>query len=260
MLRQGMIRILAIAMLALAHAAAADPAADRLTGAGIAEFRDAYRAWDADGFRKAADKFGQAAKHNPSDPRIHYWRGTAWFHLMLQLRSQQPPREKPAGEAMEEAVKSLESAVMLDPRDAESHAMLGTLYGMKIHGGMLRAIRFGPRVHEHQKQALAHGARNPRVRYLLGAARFHTAKNQADFRQALATLLEAEKLFSAEAAAASKDATAPRWGRSSCLTFIGRCYLRLGDRKNAAAYFRKALAAHPNDHVAKRELDQLTAN
>lgn len=255
-----MIRILTIAILAVTHATAADPAAERLTRSGVAAFREAYRAWDADGFRKAAGQFGQAAKHDPADPRIHYWRGTAWFHLMLQLRSQQPPREKTAEEAMEEAIKSLEAAVRLDPWDAESHAMLGTLYGMKIHGGMLRAIRYGPRVQEHQKQALAHGARNPRVRYLLGAARFHTAENQADFRQALATLQEAEKFFSAEGATARENSTAPRWGRSSCLTFIGRSYLRLGDRKNAAAYFRKALAAHPNDHVAKRELDQLTAN
>jgi tetratricopeptide (TPR) repeat protein len=255
-----MIRILVIAMLAAAHAAAADPVADRLIRSGITSFREAYRMWDAAGFQEAARQFEQAAKQNASDSRTHYWRGTAWFHRMLQLRSQQAPDERAAGDAMERAIASLESAVKLNPRDAESHAMLGTLYGMKIHGGMLRAIRFGPRVQEHQKQALAHGAKNPRVKYLLGAARFHTAKNPADHRKALATLLEAEKLFAGEAAAPPKSANSPRWGRSSCLTFIGRCHLRLGERKQAAAYFRRALAAHPNDHVARRELNQLNAN
>ena len=85
-----------------------------------------------------------------------------------------------------------------------------------------------------------------------------SAEGVRAFRTALATLQDAEKWFAAESAAPPADPTAPRWGASSCLTFIGRCHLALGDRKQAAAYFRKALAMHPGDHIARSELDALT--
>jgi len=249
-----MIRTLAIALLAAMEIAAADPAGDRAMRAGIGTFQEAYRTWNAEGFTNAARQFQQL----PATSRSHYWRGVALFHRMLQLRSQHPPQEKSARTAMDQAIAALEAAVKLDASEAESHALLGTLYGMKIDGGFLRGIRFGPRVQDHLKIALAKGGENPRVRYLLGASRFHIANNHADYRSALATLLHAEKLFAAEAAHPPEDPLAPRWGQSSCLTFIGRAYLELADRKHAANYFRKALALHPGDHIARRELDALT--
>src|SRR5512144_232903 len=84
----------------------------------------------------------------------------------------------------------------------------------------------------------------------LGICQFHTAKKPSSQREALATLLAAEKLFAAEAQRPAGP-LAPRWGRSSCLTFIGRTYELLGQQSEAAAYFRKALAEHPADHEAR---------
>ena len=47
-------------------------------------------------------------------------------------------------------------------------------------------------------------------------------------------------------------------GIDSCLTFIGRTYELLGKRKEAADYFRKALAMHPADHLAKEGLKRVS--
>jgi len=254
-----MIRALAIGILATAMVVRADEAAEQLTRAGIAEFNAAFQAWDGDRFAKAAHQFKRAAARTPKSATLHYWRGTALFHRMLQIQSQPHPDAHAADTAMDDAIHALETAVTLDPRHAESHALLGTLYGMKIHGGILRAIRFGPRVQNHQKHALQSGGENPRVRYLLGTGRFHTAKNQAAHREALHTLLAAEKLFIAEAKRPPKPLE-PRWGLSSCRTFIGLAYLKLGEQAHAAKYFRKALADHPNDHVAARELAKITSH
>jgi tetratricopeptide (TPR) repeat protein len=154
---------------------------------------------------------------------------------------------------MDFALAALNTAVQLDARDAESHALLGTLYGMKIDGNWVRGARFGPRVQTHCNQAMQFGADNPRVRYLLGTCQFHTAKKPAAQREALASFLAAEKLFAAEAKRASGPLE-PRWGYCTCLTFIGRTHELLGQRKAAADYFRQALALHPADHVAKEGL------
>ena len=39
---------------------------------------------------------------------------------------------------------ALNRAVKLNPGNGESHALLGTLYGMKIDGNLIRGARFGP--------------------------------------------------------------------------------------------------------------------
>jgi tetratricopeptide (TPR) repeat protein len=228
---------------------------DQLMVAGVKEFTAAYKDWDGQRFGAAAELFRQATTNAPASCTNYYWLGAAEFHRMLQLRSlpASPTSTLAADAAMDAALAALEIAVKLDERHAESHALLGTLYGMKIDGNLFRGARFGPRVWKHQKKAMEFGAQNPRVRYLLGTCQFHTATKPSAQREALATLLSAETLFAAEAQRAGGPLE-PRWGRSSCLTFIGRTYELLGQRVEAADYFRKTLAEHPADHVAKEGL------
>jgi tetratricopeptide (TPR) repeat protein len=257
-----MIRKLALLLLGATMMLRADDAADKLTASGIAEFNAAWRTWDGARFWNAAEIFRKAAAKTPRSSVNHYWLGTARFHRMLQLHSL--PASKAHSQAadaeMDLAMQAFETALDLDSRDAESHALLGTLYGTKIKGGMLRGIRYGPSVQDHRKQALKLGPDNPRVRYLLGAGLFHTAKDDAGRKDALKELLAAEKLFDAERKRPAKPFE-PRWGRSACLTFIGRTYALLGQNTEAADYFRKALAEHPADQVAKDGLARLnTAN
>lgn len=238
--------------------AGAGDSADRLAQAGVREFTAAYQAWDGQRFAAAAGLLRQAITNAPAHSRNFYWLGVAEFHRMLQLQNQPggATNKATATAALDAALAALGIAVKLNAREAESHALLGTLYGMKIDGNLIRAARFGPRVDQHRKQALANGANNPRVHYLLGTCQFHTAKKPAKQREALATFLQAEKLFEAEAKtpAAPLD---PRWGHATCLTFIGRTYELLGERAKAVEYFRKALAAHPADHWAKEGLARL---
>ena len=199
--------------------------------------------------------FRQAITNAPGSSRNFSRLGAAQFHQMLQLQTLSASRTNKlaADAAMDSALDALATTIKLDARHAESHALLGTLYGMKIDGNLVRGMRFGPKVQKHCRQALELGADNPRVRYLLGTCQFHTAKKPAAQREALASFLAAEKLF-AEEALRSAGPLEPRWGRSTCLTFIGRTYELLGQRTEAAVYFRKALAQHPADHVAKEGL------
>jgi len=239
--------------------AQADTRADKLAAAGVAEFIAAYQAWDGARFGAAAELFRQAGSNAPTSSTCFYWLGVAQFHRMLQLQTlpAASSNQLAADAAMDAALSALNLAVKLDQRHAESHALLGTLYGMKIDGNLLRAARFGPRVQTHRRQAMEFGADNPRVRYLLGTCQFHTAKKPAAQRESLASFLAAEKLFAAEAQRASGPLE-PRWGHSTCLTFIGRTYELLGRRPEAAGYFRKALAQHPADHVAREGLARVT--
>lgn len=230
-----------------------------LTATGVAEFTAAYQAWDGTRFAAAAELFRRATTNAPTNATNFYWLGTAQFHRMLQLQTAPGNRTNAAAAttALAAAVEALTLAVKLDERHVESHALLGTLYGMKIDGNLLRAVKFGPRVAKHKNLALNHGASNARVQYLHGMCQFHTAGKPVAWREALTTLLKAEKLFGTEARTAAAPLE-PRWGYDSCLTFIGRTYELLGQRKEAADYFRKALTMHPADHLAKDGLERMT--
>jgi tetratricopeptide (TPR) repeat protein len=255
-----MMRFVSILMLCSALLAHAESAADKLTAAGIAEFTAAYQAWDGARFAAAAETFRRATTHASATATNFYWLGAAAFHRMLQLQNSPGSETNQAASAaaLDAAMDALTTAVKLDERHAESHALLGTLYGMKINGNLLRGVRFGPRVAKHQSAALKSGANNPRVQYLLGMCQFHTANKPAAWRETLATLLTAETLFEDEARTAAAPFE-PRWGHDSCLTFVGRTYELLGQPEDAADSFRKALAIHPQDHVAQDGLKRVAA-
>jgi len=252
-------RCLPLLMLLPSVLAQADNRVDKLAAAGVEEFIAAYKAWDGARFAAAAELFREACTNAPGSSTNFYWLGAAQFHRLLQLQtlSSQRTNQTAADAAMDAALAALNTAVKLDDRHAESHALLGTLYGMKIDGNLFRAVRFGPRVQKHCRQALEFGADNPRVRYLLGTCQFHTAKKPSAQREALASFLAAENLFQKEAQRAAGPLE-PRWGYSTCLTFIGRTYELLGQPAEAAAYFRKSLAQHPADHLAKEGLARVT--
>ena len=250
-----MIRCFTILICFSTLLARADDAVSKLTAAGIMEFTAAYQAWDGTRFGKAAELFRQASTNTSATVTNFYWLGAAQFHRMLQLQNSpgSSTNKDAAAVVLDAAVEALLTAVKLDKKHAESHALLGTLYGMKIGNSIVRGAWFGPRVVKHRDLAITLGADNPRVRYLFGMCQFHTASNSAAWQETLTTLLAAEKLFESESKRAN-DSPEPRWGRSSCLTFIGQTYERLGQKMKAAEYFHKALAEHPADHLAKAGL------
>jgi tetratricopeptide (TPR) repeat protein len=254
-----MIRVLAIFLFLAAPSARADSDADELTAKGIRAFTNAYRAWDGAQFSAAANLFQQACLSPSSTATNFYWLGTGEFHRMLELlgRPESATNKTAAAAALDAAEAALAHVLKLDPGHAESHALLGTIYGMKISDNVLRAVWLGPRVQNELKTALATGAQNPRVQYLLGMSQFFTACRESSRREALATLLAAEKLFEAEARLPAGPLE-PRWGRDSCLTFIGSCYEKLDQRAEAENYFRRALALHPEDLLAQAGLKQVT--
>jgi tetratricopeptide (TPR) repeat protein len=232
----------------------AELAADQLTSAGVAEFSNAHQKWDDARFAKAAEYFQKAENAQPQSGTLAAWRGTALFYQMLQNRSKAD--EAGANAAMADAQSALENAVKWQPNIPEAHALLATLYGMKIQKSPLQAMRLGPALLKHRKLAEQHGPANPRVRYLVGTAQFHTAKNDAARREALASLLAAETLFQAEAK--KKPARwEHRWGYADCLSSIASCYEALQQKPEALTYFKNALAAHPANQMAKAGFERL---
>jgi tetratricopeptide (TPR) repeat protein len=223
--------------------------------AGLREFNAAFQAWDGVRFAHAGELFRQATKQAPDDATNFYWLGVAEFHHMLQLRST-PGNDAAAETAQASALAALTTAVKLDAHNAEGHALLATIYGIRIGDRWIRALVLGPRAMSHSKLAMTEGPTNPRVRYLLATGEFYMASGKADYEEALKNLLLADTCFASEATN-TPGPLEPRWGRSSCHTFIGLTYEKLGDRSHAAEYFHKSLAEHPADNLARTGLNRV---
>lgn len=248
---------LAIWLLLIVSGAWADEKSDQLTITGVKEFTAAYQAWDAAGFGKAAERFDQACRQAPESGTNAYWKGVAEFHRLLYLLGAPEPQtnRSEAAKAINTTIAALTRTVKLNERDAESHALLGTVCGMSIAMSPPRAIWLGPRVLKHQKKALQYGPANPRVQYLLGMSHYHAGAFGGGKKEALACLLKAEQLY-AEEARKTGGPLEPRWGRGSCLAFIGKTYDALGQSADAEKYFHRALALNPQDRLAREELEK----
>lgn len=247
--------------LLLTPPAKADIAADNLTRRGVEVFTEAYRDWNGDEFHKALGLFQDACTNTSPAAINYYWLGTGAFHCALYTLGEgdDHAHKATARKYLDEAVEALQKAVALDSSHAESHALLGTIYGMEIGENWMRAVWLGPKLQKEMQFATAHGTNDARVMYLWGTSQFYCASRESSRREALKTLLEAETLFDAEAKSAAAPLE-PRWGRDSCLTFIGACYEKLNQPKEAATYYRKALVLHPEDGLARAGLARVTRN
>lgn len=227
---------------------------------GVAVFTKAYAAWDGDGFATAAGMFQKAGAQDPKCGRAFYWAGAAEFHRLLHLlgQPQTPAVKQAASQVMSRAIDSLEKAVALNDKDAESHILLSTLYGMSIAESPLRAVWLGPRVMDHRAKALRSDPDNPRAQYLTGMSYYYAPEILGGKAGGLEFLLKAERLFQAQDAKAH-DPVEPLWGYGSCLTFIAKTSLALGKTQQAALYFRKALAVNPKDRLAQAGIESLNS-
>jgi len=210
--------------------------------------------------RRSAELFRQATTKRAWIATNFYWLGAAQFHRMLQLQSLPASRTNAlaatAGHGRRlgraDDVGETRPAARREPRVARRAD------GMKIDGNLLRGARLGPRVAKHRQQALEFGPQNPRVSICWDVPVSHREKAGGAPRGA-GFVAGRRKNFHG-GSPTHFGALEPRWGHSSCLTFIGRTYELLGRRPEAADYYRRALAAHPADHLAREGLARVSAN
>lgn len=243
-----MIRTIVALLLATVSAWTAET---NLTVTGVAEFTLAYQAWEGAGFAEAAATFARAGDTATNQ----YWRGTAEFHRLLFLLGEPTTttNRQASAKALENAIAALQRVIQLDPAHGESRALLSTVYGLSIAANPARGLWLGKRVMDQDKLARKLNPYNPRVLYLAGMNRYYGPSLLGGKDEGLKLLLAAEKLFEAEAGK-PQGPVEPRWGRSTCLVYIGKTYDALGKPAEAEQYFRKARDLNPQDKLAKSEL------
>lgn len=229
-----------------------------VTREGIQEFEKAIKAWDGPAFERAGATLARAASTDGTAWLPRYWLAVARFHQVLygEQTSDVTTSAEQKKTAREACQAALEDALKIRPEDPELHAMLATLYGMRIATERFGAIRLGPKTVQYRDKALENGGENPRVQYLAGMSYLQGPDILGGASAAVKALSKAAGLFEKEAQSPAQPGE-PRWGRVNCLAFLGRAQRKSGDTEGAIRSFRTALALNPADRIAKSELQQL---
>lgn len=226
----------------------------------VDEVREAILRWEFAALKDAAERLREAT---PKDDREafarDYWFAAAQFHTVLIYTEPRPRDTSPSGESLKAlsrtASDALKRVLAKDPKNADCHAMLATLYGLRIQASPLSALSLGPRLTRHRKAIDKADSDSPRATYLEGVGRLKNAKNPAAVSVALNILLNAEKLF-ASAAEKQRDTLAPDWGRAHNSMFIGEAYEKLGRPDKALEWYRKSSEAAPHPERAKEGIER----
>lgn len=146
------------------------------------------------------------------------------------------------------AIKELERAVELDPRNAEAHALLGSTYGASIGSFPERAAELGQKGRAALRKAMELQPHNPRVHYLHGSSAFYRPAEYGGGPAVAEPLLRrAVELFKNE----PPQKPWPNWGRYETHVLLGQTLEKLGKRDAAREQYEQALAIVPESEYVR---------
>jgi tetratricopeptide (TPR) repeat protein len=188
---------------------------------------------------EARDGFAKLTEEHPDNAR--YWYEQARASNYLSLAQEAHKEKKKAGQALDEAINSVQQSLTLDDNSADAHSLLADLYGRKIGLGipMFAGPRYGPKVDQENRRALAIDGSNPRVYASLG-------------RQ----YLEAPQMFGGDVHKAIENLRkSTQLDPKSDETFVWLAIAlrKSGHQAGAEQALRQALALNPQSAFAKEE-------
>jgi tetratricopeptide (TPR) repeat protein len=153
--------------------------------------------------------------------------------------------KKNASAAVDRGIEAVQHAIQLNDKSADAHSLLADLYGRKISlGGMLAGPKFGPKIDEENKKAMALDDKSPRVWASQGRK-----------------YLMAPKMFGGDAGKAVESfqkSLAVDAGQDETWVWLAKAFQKAGDKKKAQEALQKALQLNPDSHFAKITTKELS--
>lgn len=174
----------------------------------------------------------------PDEPSLLHYLGFVHWRLGSLLSGDEGDA---SAQHLEAAQDALEQAADLHEWP-ETHAILASVYGMRIGSNPLRGMRLGPRADRAMERAHELDSENPRVWLLEGMSNLYKPRMfGGGVDKALEQMERARELFEADAPTSPH----PRWGHAEVHAWLGLGHLRKKDYEDARAAFDRSLAVEP---------------
>jgi tetratricopeptide (TPR) repeat protein len=188
----------------------------------------------------------------------HYYLAYADYRLCIMHVSQNDNNN--ASQYIDDGIAHLERSVELQPKCAESHALLASLYGFKIGLKWYLGMTLGPKAGSSFDKAVEIDSLNPRVYLLLGISKYYTPSIfGGGMDKAKFNLSKSIKLYENYSAS---DSLLPNWGHEEAYAWLGKIYMEGKEYQKADEQFEKALKVNPKcswvKYVLKKELADKT--
>jgi tetratricopeptide (TPR) repeat protein len=172
LLHRGLLLAAVLARLWSCPPAATGQTADPL----VASLEAARRTRDAAQLESVRAQLEQRLSQNANDAAGQHQlaRVESYMADAAELRKD----KKAAVAAVDKAIEASGRSLQVDEKSADAHSLLADLYGRKISLGnaMFAGPRYGPKVDQENKRAMALDAKNPRVWASLGRQYLFTPK------------------------------------------------------------------------------------
>ena len=145
-------------------------------------------------------------------------------------------------DCLSEATRKLKEITESSDRFAEAHALLGSVYGMRIGRSPWTGMVLGPRSSAAIERAVALEPDNPRILLQQALGAFHTPRMFGGSKEKAEALLRRSiAAFERE----TEDTAWPNWGRADAHIWLGQVLQDKGDLDGAREAYQRALAVAP---------------
>jgi tetratricopeptide (TPR) repeat protein len=182
-------------------------------------------------------------RQNPHDAQSEYQ--LARIHAGLVDAAEIAKDKKSASSEVDKGIEAAQRSLQLNEKSADAHSLLADLYGRKISlgNGMFAGPRYGPKVDQENKRAMALDDKNPRVWASLG-------------RQ----LLMAPKMFGGDVPRAIdsfQKSLALDASNDGTWYWLAKAYEKQGDKTKARDALDHALQLNPKNPLAQQAAQAL---
>ena len=178
---------------------------------------------------------------HPSDEYALYFLAFADYSLATTAMNNDKAK---AVQYIDEAIDYGEKAIDANSKSAESLALLGTIYGIKISLDWKNAMELGPKSNQLIAEALELEPDNPRVLLQAGINKMYTPEFYGGSKnEAFQLFSKAVNIFDTSSVT---DSLNPDWGKLQSLAWLGQSYAGKKDYAKAVDVYKKALSENPN--------------
>ena len=203
----------------------------------------ARRTRDESQLQSLKAQFEQRVSQNSKDADAHYQLALVQGYLtdVYELRKD----KRSASRAVDHAIDSVQHSLEINDKSADAHSLLADLYGRKISlsNPMFAGPKYGPKVDEQNKRAMALDDKNPRVWASLG-------------RQYLMT----PNMFGGDVARAIdsfQKSLALDSQQDEVYLWLAKAYEKHGEKSNAREAIQHALQLNPQSPLGKAAISTL---